>query len=369
MTIFVYLSIIIINLLIALKIKKKNNFLLYYISLFLMILLVIGYRNTSGFSNDLMNYEIEYNNFLLGFSSNYEVGYVLLMTMGSYFTNDFYIFKSTVSGILLIFLFNNIRKYSPNPHFIISFFSIYLLILSAEQFRYFIGFTIFSIGLTQLIFSEKKYKKIKFTILTLFASTMHISFLVYLLFLIINLKNKNIKKELFIGIFGLLFSVIVFLNGNKIPGVNSFIREFETEKISIYFNQSTNFGFLYVVILQAINILLSYFLYKFCTKNENDKNKKITSIIFKINILSTLFFPLIMTQITFYRLIRNLLIINYFAVGILFNNVQVPKLGKALYLFSTVFSIFLWIYFDLIIKTPAKALLIPFFEENIYFNF
>lgn len=369
MTIFIYLFTIIVNLLIGFKLKQRTNFIVFYMSLVFVVMLITGYRNTSGFSNDLINYEMEFNNFMLGFTSNYETGYVFLMNIGSYFTDDFYEFKGLVSVILLILLFNSIKRYAPNPHLVISFFSIYLIILSAEQFRYFIAFTVFFLGLIQLIFSEKKYKKAKFLIFTLLASTMHSSFLIYLLFIIIDLNNRKIKKEIFIGAIAIVFSIIVFINGNQIPGIDSFVKRFESEKFGIYLGQSTNFGFLYIVFLQFINIWLSYGMYKFYMKKGNYKNKKIINLIFKINILSILFFPLIMTQITFYRLIRNILIINYFGFSMFLSNSQMSRLNKLIFLICILLSIVMWMYFDLVIKTPSKALLIPFFKENIYFNF
>lgn len=366
MTIIIYITTIISNLILG--IRTKRNLGIYYLSLISIILLILGYRNYSGYSNDLINYETEYHNLLLGFTSSYEIGYVLLMKIGLRFTNDFYVFRDIISLILILVLFKTFLKSNINPHLIIGFFSIYLIIMSAEQFRYFIGFTIFSIGILRYVFYKKK-SKVSLIFFILIASSMHISFLAYFVLFLINFKSIKIKREVFYGFFSIILIIIVFINGNKIPGVENIIKYFESDKLTIYINQSTKLGFLYILVLHLFNVFISYWSYKSSLNTLNEGIIKKSTTILKINLTMLLLMPLVMTQITFYRLFRNLLILNYASYSLHVHNKNVSKINRLTFLICAILSTLCWLYFDLIVKTPSNALLIPFFEDNIFLKF
>jgi hypothetical protein len=326
-----------------------------------------GYRNTSGLSNDLIYSEIDYNNVINGMKSNYEIGYVFLMKIGGIFTDNFYFFRSSVIGLFLFLLFYTIKKWAPSPHYVISLFCVYLIILSAEQLRYFLAFVIFSIGLSVLVYSKSNRKKLYFNFLLLIASSIHFSFIIYVVF---NIKkiSLNSKKEKLIATFVGMFCILIFLNNNKIPGLSLLLNYVDNYKIRVYMSQTTNLGFLYPFLLQLTSIILTLWAYKLSIRSNQTKTLATSEHVYKINLLAVIFFPLFMLQLTFYRLARNILIINYFVFSDIRSSKNINYRKRKLFSIAVFTSIIIWFVVDLLITTPASNLLIPFFEENIYFN-
>jgi hypothetical protein len=372
MTLLFYAVVIIINIFVGRKsrdnIKNKTNPLIFFLSFIIIFLLMAGYRNTSGLSNDLLYSELEYKNIINGLASNYEIGYVLLMKVGGIFTQDFYTFRSSIIVIFLFLLFCSIQKWAPSPHYVIALFSSYLVILSSEQLRYFLAFIIFVIGLFILLYSNYRHKKVIFSCFLLLASTIHFSFLVYFIFLLSNYSRKS-KREKIIVSLTFLFCFIIFLNNNQIPGVSLLLESVDNYKLKVYMGQTTNFGFLYPFVLHLSSLLLTLWALKLTIKSKDNDALQIIRNVYKLNLLVVLFFPLFMLQLTFYRLARNILIVNYFVYSQIRISKKISFSKRKLFAFMVWNSVILWIVVDLFITTSASALLIPFFTENVYLNF
>ena len=371
MALLFYCLVIFINILMGIKYSKKDkkvNRMFFFISFIIIFLLMGGYRNTTGLSKDLLYSEIEYNNIINGIDSNYEIGYVLLIKIGGLFTNDFYIFRNGIIFIFLLILFFSIKKWVSNPHYVIALFSSYLIILNAEQLRYFLAFVIFSIGISFLIYSNNKRKKIIYVCFLLIASSIHFSFLIYLVFLLVSINSKS-KKEIIIAIYVLLFCVIVFLNDNQIPGLSILLQSIDNYKINVYLNQTTNLGFLFPFLLHISSIVLTYWALKLSIISKDVENIQSIRYIYNLNLITILFFPLFMLQLTFYRLARNILIINYYVYAQIRTSQKISLDNRRIFSIIMWLSVFLWIFIDLVITTPSQSLLIPFFTENEYFVF
>ena len=369
MALLFYSITILINIFAGVRYGKRTNPLILFLSFIIIFLLMSGYRNTSGYTNDLLYFEIEYNNIINGLGSSYEFGYILLMKIGSIFTQDFYTFRSIIIGILLLFLFKTIRKWAPSPHYVIALFCSYLVILSAIQFRYFIALVIFLIGLNILLFSNYRFKKMIFSYFILIASTIHLSFLLYFVFLLISKISRGSNKEKIIASLTFVFCFIIFLNNNQIPGLSQVLGLIDNYKAQVYLNQTTNYGFIYPFILHLSSILLSFWALKLTIKSQDNEAIPLVKNVYKINLLVVLFFPFFMLQLTFYRLARNILLVNYLIFSQIIISKKIHYTKRYLFAFLVWNSVVLWVFIDLIITTPFDGLLAPFFTENIYLNF
>lgn len=370
MAIFLYFFTIALNLVLGVRYgtnrNKKINSFFFFLSFISIYLLMSGYRNSSGLSNDLSYNQIDYNKIVNGIESSYEIGFYFIMKLGSFFTDDFYLFRSYSLGFFLILLFYAIKKWASSPHYVISLFCSYLIILSSEQLRYFFAFVIFCISISILVYSNNPRKRLYFNILLILASLIHFSFIVYIIFNIEKLSFSK-KREKRIAITVILFCIIIFLNNNKIPGLTYLLKYNNNYKISIYMGQKTNLGFLLPFILQATSIVLTLWAYKLSSKSNQLRTIIYPLHIYKLNLLAIVFFPLFMLQLTFYRLIRNLLILNYFLYSDIIISKAVNFKNRLLFSSGVFMSIIIWFIVDLFITSPAKSLLIPFFTENIYF--
>lgn len=371
MTLLFYFLVIAINIFAGCKYgkgrKSKINKLVYIFSFIVTFLLLDGHRNTSGYSNDLFYNEVEFNNIINGVSSNYELGYIFLNRLGGMVTQDFYVFRRIVNGIFLFLSFWSIKKWTPNPHYVIAFYSSYLNILNSVQLRNFLASVIFQIGLFILLYSNYKNKKVIYSCALIVASTIHSSYIIYFILLLDGMSIKS-RREKIIASLTAGFCIIVFFNNNRIPGLEQVLKLIGSEKASIYLSQTTKLGFLYPFVLHITSIILIRYALKLAIKYNNN-DIEIIDAIYKLNLLEVLFFPLYMVQLTFYRLARNMLIINY---GV-YSEIRISKgihiSRRKLFILMSWISVILWIIIDLYITTPSEALINPFFKENIYFNF
>lgn len=366
MTLFLYFSTILVNLIFSLmkknKYKKIISKIIIVFTFIAFFILTAGYRNYSGLSNDLYNNQYEFENLYKTGITDYEVGYFLLMKLGLLITNDFYIFRSVVIFILLLFTFKQIIKKSNNFHLIFSFLSVYLIILNAEQFRYFIGSSFFWIGLLGTInFTSYKFY-IRLNITVILAALFHISFLLYLILNLYFLHKFKFFKT--IMILFIIFNVFLIYALPFYSNFLEYIFNFFGYGINSYLYTRTNFGFFIPVILHLFSLFILIFLsprHKFLPFSEKLKY----NLILDINYLSFLFYPLFLYQIHFYRYIRTIQLPNYFIYS---NNVIMEKrnLFRITQLLLIFFNLSIWILFDLVIKTKPEAVLIPFFRDNIF---
>lgn len=363
MTYFIFSLLVIFNVIFGFRHFHKKSYRLaskiILITTFIgFFLLISGYRNYSGLSSDLSNNEFEYIRVSLGNKSAYEPLYVLLMKIGSLFKLDFYTWRSIMTAFSLILIFQSVKKWTSNPHLVLAFFGSYLVIVSAEQFRNFLASSIFIYGLIIFIYSNHRYKKIGFLIFTVLSGLIHSVFYIYLFIVLID-KMLSIKKIWIILFPTFILIIVMFINGNKLPGLEYILNLLDNSQVAIYLRQSTRFGFLYPFILHLSSTIMTYYVY---IKSKQEIHKKA----YKINLLMIIVFPLYILQVAFFRISRNLLLITYISESGYITNQNLVK-RKLLTIFLSFMLIFLWVYINLIIFTDPKAVLIPFFEDNIYF--
>lgn len=369
MALMVYLMIIIINLMIGIKNgfspinKMKNKYYFIIILSFIgLFLLIAGYRNYSGLSNDLSNAEYEFLMISQGSPSVYEIGYAGTMKLCSILGGDFYTWRSISTFVALLLIFYSTIRWSKNPHFFIGLFTIYLVIVSAERFRNFLALSIFQIGLSILYYSNfsNKNKKILYVIFVIIASQFHSIFL-FNLILLISFKNMDKNKLKIIISFIILFCIIIFLNGNSIPGLSVVISllKLDGSHWMNYLSQKTNLGFIYPMFLHGINVYVAYKSYKLSNNNIKQEH------VFEANAVMMVYFPLYMLQLTMSRMSSNLIPILLFSVGdVLFEKRYVRK--KLALGVLCVVTMILWLYINLVKITLPEAVLYPFFSDNVF---
>lgn len=366
MTYFIYIMLISVNLLFGTKrifsslniIGRNKSRILAMMSFAGCFLLIAGYRNLSGLSSDLINNEYEYVSVSMNNISVYEPGYVLLMKVGSLLSLDFYSWRSLMVVIALLLIFISIFKWSSNPHFVLAFFCGYLVIVSAEQFRNFLGSAVFTYGLVLYLYSGYKHKKIAFTIFTVLAGMIHNLFYIYLLLLLIdNAFNRKAIKYIVFSV--LAFCVIIFVNENNIPGINVLLNMLQGSRVTVYVSQNTRLGFAYPMLLHLTNTFLAYYAYK---RSQTPREHEGA---YKANLMMMICFPLYMLQVSFSRIARNLLVVTYFSEGdyILEGKPSAKKFG---YVCLCLLGLAIWFYVNLFILTNPEAVFKPFFENNFF---
>ena len=225
---------------------------------------------------------------------------------------DFFYMNFIVSTIALIFYLRLIYKNSDKYCFVTSLFMIFPLADSIIQKRNFLACIIFLYGVFKVLNEEKNYT-LKYTIYTLIAAQIHSAFYIYLVFIpFLSCNIKSLKK--YIPMFTIIaFCMIPFFPyiAKLLLGSTSLAFKvdyyFKTFKIPFY--QSCCWWILHLVF---------YFIFKKFSNSSyglSEKEQKMKLVLDKLNLLLLLLIPLYYYEATFFRLYRNLLLVNYIFLG------------------------------------------------------
>lgn len=114
-------------------------------------------------------------------------------------------------GIVCVFevfvIFRVIKRYTENSAFVLSLFIIYPALFNAELFRWLMGMCIVLFAFPYLIEAKSRKDYLKFFVLVLLATMGHVSCFVFLIYLLLAIKNK--KKLIYIVIFIILMGFLL----------------------------------------------------------------------------------------------------------------------------------------------------------------
>lgn len=388
MTIPLFIALVIINLWLAYK--KQYSKVITIITLVAILVFMAGAGPdyaTENKSMDYVNYERRYNDIdKVGLGYNIQFGYTIIQKIGVLFRLDFFWFRFMVIGICLFALyFFLIKKYTHNANFVLAFYLLYPMIIDSEQLRNFVAMTIVLVSIRLLGRSSAIYRVMYLGMVGI-AGTFHTAFLFYLpLVFVTNKKNSRFTKA--IAASSLFMMAVMILNNNKLPFADFIIETIDDRRVTRYLSSSTTLGFVMPLVLTISSIVLVLWAKRISDRDmkryrgnsllyvQNEvseariryENNFIT-LIFWINLLSSFFFPFFIITLQFYRLPRNLLLLNIITYAIAINKLKKESLHRIIFIGSAVVSMMLWLFIDLVVTTSADRVLIPFFSQNYFLN-
>lgn len=363
MIVFLYITSFIINII---GVIKENRIIIFDILTLLIISFLLG-RGAN--TPDTYNYYIGYVNSLhLNLNETFEPGYLILQKISHYFKLDYVSFRLLLSFLGFLLIRSTIIKFTSNPHFVYLYYLFFLIFIDTEQIRNFFAFSIIVYGFRFLIGNSQR-GNIKYLVTVLLACTVHISSFVYIVFILVSLKNKKYFIRLIVFT-TLLFCIFIYIGGNSLSFIREIINNFDSGrgKYDAYIEGQTKLGFLYAFLLHFYNMyIVSYTRNLFLKANSLDANKNaFVELIYWINLISIVFFPLFMLNLQFIRLVRNLLIVNYIVFSLLpRSSVKLKKKYRYIQLMILI-NTFLWFYYTFIIQDHIDDILIPFFDNSIF---
>lgn len=345
------------NLLVAF-LKKKSNILIWC-SIIFIVFVFVGSRGVA----DLHNYTYDY---IHGYEFFWKGGQFLFHFITETCHKlglSFDAYRLFLSVLGLFFYYYFIKKFSPVPNLVMAAYMSYLMIMDDVQIRNFLGCAVFCLGLVCMFEQNRNWKK-QYVFWIVVASTIHSSFWVYLIFLLIpNDLNKD-KKIIIFGFWSILFSVLfLFVREylNNLVMIFAFIDETKTEH---YLLETTHFGGALFGIIQIFAIICIFYIKnKLWRKDGKQEAYRIIQIGFLIDILSLALVPAAIFSITFYRLLRNLFFVNAIVFSIGFYRLK----NRILAFLMLIVYTGLFYYFDLTPDIYVEEILVPFLNKNIYF--
>ena len=365
-----FIMILIFNLL-SIRYLRNSKFILLLSSL---LFLVIWAYNIDG--PDIFNYFSQYQNInRASFDNN---GYQLLYNNIMYYFASrkfsFYSYRFIVSGIALWSIWQVILKFKVNIHIILVMYMLTQFFLDGVQIRNFFGLPFLIIALAFCIKKHDRWR-IYTALSILLASLVHNGYVVYFILLLVpdtvNNSARLVKIHAFIA---LVLCLLFFFDRGYTSIIVNLINNFDSNRALSYSLNSTNYGPVIIVFLQGCAIFVSYYLYRRLeyiqfyyqgeTTNESIREDAVLlKRIFWINIICLYLLPFSFIQLTFYRLIRNLLLMNFSAFAIVNKYYR-----RSLYItLIGIGYVLVWQVTEFYILNDIETIVKPFFESNLLF--
>lgn len=350
---------LIFNIVIALKDKYSKEILIFT---FVFLTLFIAGNNSNP---DYLSYANEYKLMMTSGNSYFnDYGFIFLEKFFIQLGFNFNLFRLIITIVCLILIYKGITYYKINIHYIISLYMLYQLIMDTIQFRNFIGMAIVIYSL-HFIIERNKNDLLRFFICIIIATTIHSSMCVFIILPLSNFLLKKSKYIKYISFVILILCILCFFQSNIIEIFDYVLKCINKEYLIQYYASGS--GKSYAFILPLLSFLGYYIIYAICRRNKDIKNNEEFTLIkhmFIINIISMFFMPLVITSASWYRIIRNLNILNYIFSYKCIKFVD-NKMTKNFLVISSYSIVFLWSIIELIIWIGIDKVIIMF-QNNIF---
>lgn len=265
---------------------------------FIWILSAFNYENT-----DYNNYRMIYEYYIPQNSNAYYIdfGYKVLCRLAISCGLSFVMFRGIYISLALIILYKGVKYFAERGlSFVLCLYLVFPFALDVVQFRFLFAVSLMIYALRFLSLNNRR-GNIKFILLIIIASTQHISAILYLCFLLVNINIKIIKKVIFVVFFMETGLIFVMLTGiGKIAA-----KYFSHFSNYIYFDTYTvRLFILYTIMAAGIAVAI------------DRSNKKVVlgdkqKILQMVSILSLMFVPLILISVDFSRVYRGVIVLLY----------------------------------------------------------
>nr|WP_296481777.1 EpsG family protein [uncultured Acetatifactor sp.] len=292
------IGLLIIMNLYGIIIKKNSKIIIIFST---SIIWAIMGLNT--YTSDYPFYADYYNTQV--FSMSFESGFILL-------SNFLYLVGADYQKFLMVFFLIGIlvmilaaKDFHVNWPSIILLYSLTQIYMDTNEIRQFMAYCFFALAMSQY---AKKSSKFQYCIWIIVAILFHRSAAILLPFpfLFAGIKNREKILKIYFAVI-VFFCGAVFMNGNRIPGLNTILIAFGLQDKAIYFETSTRYGFLLFWAAYFSNMLVVYFAKKEINKNDgnyDDYQKKYVKNLWEFLLYTSFAMPLCMLNSEFLRYYR-----------------------------------------------------------------
>lgn len=292
------------------KFKKSQIFIFV---IFLISWFIFGWNTWNADYNTYLKIYNNLNNIVV--FKSVEIGFAYFMSFCRFFGFSYNTFLKIYSFIGLFIIYNSTKYFIKNYSMVIILYLIYPFFIDVIQIRNFMSFAIILFGIRFLLNDSLK-SKTKYIMTILVASSFHLTSLYYLILLLTSIKS--IRNLIYI-------TLSIFLIITVSPKILYYLIQhfYFLEKYKAYFVTETRpFMFFLFFIYFLIFLLIAFICNNILVNSsiqDNERYKKFGIIVLKIDILLFTSLPLIFLNVNFYRLQRNILILNYILFSIIYS--------------------------------------------------
>ncbi len=303
-------------------------------------------------------------------------GYFLLIQLANNIGIDsFYLFKFVTLSLLGFIAYKTIGKEICNKTAFFFFYLISTFSNDAIQHRNSVALLLLMIGLHYLLTDPNK-GKVKFSVFVGLAMSIHFTYGIY--FLLIFIKRDMKKTEIVTRrlLYGTLFFCAVFaVNRGLLDNIATmFIWLLKNEKLTHYFYNRINWGFITPLFLSTSMIVILHYCQKKIECDINFRGRENTNdllqFIKKVKYINIMIYPtciLLLFSLSIYRVMRNLMPLNIIAVTNFFSRYRHGHDIRLLHgLTFSVLCLLNIIYFNFILG-PASDILYAVWDGKMFF--
>lgn len=285
---------------------KRSTYIFY--GIIFIIMWIIGGWNTD--NGDFSNYEEMYTYDILAMTTSNTPDYGFFLILEGFKLLDLSLIQAriVIYFIFLTTLSFLIFKLSKRPILVVLLYFLTLYFRDVILLRNTVAMIFLYIGIYFYISQEYKHRKIIFFFMVLIATTIHISFLFYLVVL---LADKNIK-------FGWIAwgSILLAFIGKPILSLfSSYIVSEENGQLQQKVGSMLESGSYFSLIICTIVVLLSVYMCKEAYRIVKIKSIVSCKAILDINVIMSCILVLTSVTMSFIRMFYNILFFDYILVS------------------------------------------------------
>lgn len=370
-------GLIILIIFIFERIEKKR--LLNFLPIVTIIFLIIMMGGNISNPDTVIYYNI-YNSTEF-FSKDFGFG-IMVKIAHDFLKLDINQYRLILAIIGLGIMYKTVNKYIKNPMIYYLLYFLYPFMMDVVQVRNFLVMCILLCSFGYLL--EKNRKNIiKYIILILIASSIQKTALVYLpLIFIHKIEDKKIMRKIIIVLASV--SLIIGMNGRLVSIIGSMLLNTVSDNLegsAGFLTRNTQYGWIILWGEQIVNVCLVYWCkkiflgsqklycqYKNRLKISYDYGVQFFNILYWCNIYLFCFCPLYVLNINFYRIMRNVMVINILGFCLIW---EISKVLKRQYRFLYRFVVFGYAVFMFYVNffyngggEYIDSILKPMFKEN-----
>lgn len=262
-------------------------------------------------------------------------------------------FRLVMAVLGLSIMHKVVNKYVLNPMTYYFLYFLYPFMMDVVQMRNFLMMCVMMVAFDALLDRSKK-GIVKFLILNLVAASLQKTALVYLPLVFIHRVDKKKFVKCLFGMAAVI-SLVCGFNESVVNSIAGFLLSNISDNLSGsagFFVRNTNFGWLILWGEQVVNVLLVYWSKRMTEKYETQYRKN--TCLFKVeynriidfydfllwvNIYLFIFCPLYVLNINFYRIMRNIMVINLMGYSM---SIKSSRIWKKNY--RILYGIAIWSY-------------------------
>ncbi|MDD5867379.1 MAG: EpsG family protein [Lachnospiraceae bacterium] len=201
-----------------------------------------------------------------------ELGFYLLIRIAHLLNQNYWTFRAICLGVAFVFLYLTIIEAKTNGIYFLMAYTFYPLLIDAIQFRFLLALSIELFALAHLENGNKlRSSGIKYIVITIAASFIHASVIVFLIYLIAYYNSTDKFKKIFCLSLLIECAVILLIQFFG-PFVNNIMLFFRSSDFFIYqFGLDYSGWIKYVLIYMLLLVISTFYLHEQYEQTEFEK--------------------------------------------------------------------------------------------------